>query len=138
MRKIRLLILTGFTIALSIFVSGGIAKPGSPAGTKGQYELIFAGGYFGEGKATVAASNKIAVMMGDVTEVATGATGKFKANNLALDDGHFTGTGTVLGHPVTLSGRVEAADGKYVLYTRIFCSFTDTATGAGGRVVGKQ
>lgn len=139
MRKIRPLILASLLIALGLCVSGGVAKPGTPAGTTGPYKLIFAGGYVGEGQAVVTGGmNKISMINGNVTEVSTGATGTFKANNLALDDGRFVGTCTILGQPATLCGRVEAADGQYVLFSRIFCSFTNNTTGDSGRFVGKK
>ncbi len=112
------------------------AKPGGPPGTNGSYTLIFAGQFTGDGHAAVGA-NSVAVIQGNVTDATTGATGKFKANNLALDDGHFTGTGTVMGIPVTITGRVEAADGKTILVPRIICTFS-TAAGAGGRIVGEK
>ena len=137
MRNPRFLISACVLAAIFVGVSGTSARPGTPRGTQGPYKMIFGGAYVGEGRAVVTASNKIAILIGNVTEVATGATGQFRANNLPLDDGHFTGVGTVLGQPVTLCGRAEAADGKIVVVSRIMCSFV-TASGAGGRAVGSK
>lgn len=137
MRNARRIMFGCLLIAACVGISSSTAKPGTPAGTVGPYQLIFAGAYVGEGRAVVTGSNKISVIMGNVTEVATGATGKFKANNLALDDGHFTGAASVLGQSATVCGRVEAADGKIVVSSRIMCTYL-TTTGAGGRAVGKK
>jgi hypothetical protein len=123
-------------LALGVWVTPALAKPGGPNGTQGLYSIVFAGGFTGEGHATVN-KLKVAQIHGKVTDAATGATGFFKADNLDLDNGHFTGTGTVMGVQVTISGRVESPDGKIVLTPRITCTFT-TTSGVGGRICGQK
>lgn len=122
-------------MAVCALVSSAFAAPGGPTGTNGSYTLIFAGGFTGDGHAAVG-GNQVATIDGNVTDAATGVTGTFKAVNLNLDNGHFTGTGTVMGVAVTVSGRVEAADGKVVLVPRLCCTFS---TGSkGGRIFGEK
>jgi len=126
----------GLALSLIALVSPVFAAPGGPTGTNGSYKIVFAGGYVGEGNAAVGTKG-VTLINGTVTDVATGVTGKFQATNLATDDGGFVGTGTVMGIPVTISGRVESADGKIVLVPRMCCTFS-TGAGNGGRIIGHK
>jgi hypothetical protein len=110
-------------------------KPGSPPKTKGSYDVTFAGELEGDGKGTVAA--KSVNIHGKVTDRKTGASGNFDAVNLQMDDGRFSGSGTVFGMTVDVSGRVEDADGVTVLYPRIFCNYQING-GGNGRIVGQR
>jgi len=135
MRKQQLKFAWLMVIALCAFTTAVFAKPGSANGTSGLYTIVFAGAYTGEGFAVVNNSG-VVVIQGKITEVATGAKGTFHVRNLNTDDGHFTGTPTVLGVlGGKLCGRVEPADGKLILTPRIICTFT-TAAGAGARICG--
>jgi hypothetical protein len=109
-------------------IAGGVsaAKLGTPRGTKGAYDLTFAGGYTGTGNGTVAA--KSVTIIGHVVNAKTGASGTLVASNLPLYDGRFAGTGRVLGLDVTLCGRVQAADGTLVTVPCIFCNVSTSAS----------
>jgi len=132
----RMLLMVLALLALCTIGPFASAKPGAPKGTKGQYEIQFVGSYVGVGQAKVNPARVMSIS-GNVTDQSTGASGVFTAFNINLDDGHFSGPGTVLGIPVTVSGRVEAGDGKTVLVPRIICNFTTTG-GVCGRIVGNQ
>jgi hypothetical protein len=110
-------------------------KPGSPPKTKGAYDIVFAGELTGDGNGTVAA--KSVNLHGKVTDRKTGATGNLVASNLQMDDGRFSGTGTVFGATVEIDGRVEDADGVTVLVPRIMCNYQITG-GGNGRIVGQR
>jgi len=123
-------------IALAIFAGGAVLpRPGTPRGTKGAYDLAFAGAYSGTGNGIVAA--KSMTIIGHVTNTKTGITGKLVASHLALYDGRFNGTGRVSGVTVTLSGRVQAADGNLVRIPCIFCNFGTNAPEY-GRIMGQR
>jgi hypothetical protein len=110
-------------------------KPGSPAKTKGSYDFVFAGAVMGDGHGVVAA--KSVNIIGKVKDPKTGATSNFNATNLQMDDGRFSGTGTVFGTTVTVNGRVEDADGVTVLLPRIMCNYDIPGVG-NGRIVGER
>src|SRR5687768_8120035 len=70
----------------------------------GKYDVMFAGEWTGQGKATVHANDvKLNVQVVD----ASGAKVHLKSDKLPLDQGRFNGDGTANGVPVMIRGRVE-------------------------------
>jgi hypothetical protein len=133
-RKLQLWVVLIFSLAL---LAGGVGSPkaGTPRGTQGSYDLTFASCYTGTGNGVVAA--KSVTIIGHVTDVKTGASGTLVASNLALYDGRFSGTGSFSGSTVSLSGRIQAADGKLVKTPCIFCNLS-TSNSEYGRLLGQR
>ena len=123
-------------MTLSAFTLMVSARPGSAPNTHGSYDVFFAGKYTGTGHAAVGAL-RVTVITGKVTDINTGATGTFIANHLSTDNGHFRGSGTVLGVPMQICGRLEPADGKTILTSRILCNYV-TVNADCGRAVGTK
>ncbi len=118
-------------VALVALAGTLAAKPGSAPGTHGNYQAQVAGYYVGEGRAVVSASS--------VTVTATvvdpsGAKGSFSANNLATQNGRFCGSGTAMGIPVQIVGRVEPPSGSDIKAARVFCTYRISASQS-GRIV---
>ena len=136
LRKNRIILKTVVTASLVAFAVMVSARPGSAPNTHGSYDVFFDGAYTGTGHAAVGAL-RVASITGRVTDTASGATGNFKATNLATDNGHFKGSGTVLGIPMQICGRLEPADGKTIFTSRIMCSYV-TVNATAGRAVGSK
>lgn len=122
-------------LCLSMLGTLARAKPGTTPGTQGNYDIIFAGTYKGDGKAVVTPNH--VNIHGKLVNPVTGATANFIANNLPLDDGRFTGSGTVFGVTITVDGRAQAADGVVIKVPRVVASYTTSAGGA-GRIAGEK
>ncbi|MGC4031148.1 MAG: hypothetical protein QM754_05295 [Tepidisphaeraceae bacterium] len=92
------------------------AKSGSRPGTKGTYAVKFHGSFAGEASAKVNPDH--VALSGDLHD-ANGATVTLDAKKLKLDDSRFSGTGTVNGQSVDITGRVDAAEGGVLKIARI-------------------
>lgn len=64
-----------------------------------------------------------------------GATGQLKVVNLPLKNNRFSGTGTVMGVPMRIAGRVDHANLKGVNKPRRMMATFGTVAGATGRVI---
>jgi hypothetical protein len=84
-----------------------LAQKPAPSTYSGSFIVYVRGFWSGSGVATVTAGT--VQIQATVTDD-SGQTGPLIADNLPLVDNHFRGTGTVFGIPMTVEGRVEAAD----------------------------
>jgi hypothetical protein len=107
---------------------------------KGPYAMTVTGGYQGGGTAKIELGLSLLLKVND----RSGGTGVLIANNLPVNRGYFTGTGTVMGLPCTIYGRVDLAAGtdekatdRQVSTARII-GFFKTANGKLGRLVAVQ
>jgi hypothetical protein len=66
-----------------------------------------------------------------------GNSGVFNVRASLAADGRFKGSGQAMGRPVSLSGRLEAAD-RTVRIGRLLCSFNLTGAGQFGRIMGEK
>jgi hypothetical protein len=81
---------------------GGDKTP--PPSTLGAYRVQFRGALSGDGNAAVSAQG---VIMTARLRDENGNVGNFRAQNLSLNRGRFSGSGTYTGLPVQISGRVD-------------------------------
>jgi hypothetical protein len=110
------------------------AAPGPPPKTTGAYDVNVRGYYTGTGHAAVGAKSiTITVRVKDEA----GNAGNLVVPSLRIEDGRFSGTGTIMGKPVTLSGRIDAPDGEVVKAARLTCTL-GTLDGKHARVVGSK
>jgi hypothetical protein len=100
-------------------------------GTQGSYKLEFRGAFTGSGNAAVAATS---VTIDGLVRDASGNTGNLIAPNLTLRNGRFRGTGTAMGLPIILSGRVDPP-ADVLRVSRLVCTYR-TSQGRFGRIVG--
>ena len=117
---------------------GGPTTGGSGATSSTGYNLEIAGVYTGAGSATVTAGS---LQLSANIQDAGGNSGTLNAR-LTLANGHFSGTGTAMGQPITLAGRVDPADAtsrklSVVQAARIVSTFA-TTSGLHGRIFGSQ
>lgn len=123
-------------------LAGGVVNAGG-GGTHaatGTY-IIKVGGYFtGSGQASVSSAG-VAISANVVDE--TGASGQLLVSKGLITNNRFRGTGTVMGQPITIEGRVDSADVKRTskksqvqINPRIVATF-QTADDHHGRVVGQ-
>jgi hypothetical protein len=83
------------------------AKKPNPNTFVGTFTVNIRGYWNGQGAATVTATT---VQIQATLTDEGGNVGTLSTAALTVTDGHFTGTGTVFGIPMTISGRVEAKD----------------------------
>lgn len=100
----------------------------------GAYDVTVKGSFTGKG--TIAVGAKSVTIVLQVTNDA-GATGHLTAANLTLTNGRFSGTATVLGTAVTISGRIDAADSKGPVRAASLQA-TFSGDNVGGRIVGTR
>ncbi|MDB5326304.1 MAG: hypothetical protein JWM57_1873 [Phycisphaerales bacterium] len=96
-----------------------LARIGSRPGTKGTYDVSFAGSFRGVGTATITRTH---VALAADLEGNPGNGGKLVAK-LAINDGRFDGSGTVDGQSVEVSGRVDAPEGGIAKVARVAVTF---------------
>ncbi|MEX2214879.1 MAG: hypothetical protein WD768_12160 [Phycisphaeraceae bacterium] len=109
-----------------------VSAPEAPA-IAGAYDVTVKGSFTGKGT--------IAIGSGSVTIIlqvknSAGSTGQLMAANLTLDNGRFSGVGTVLGTRMTVSGRIDAADPKGPVRAATLQATFSTDADEGGRIVG--
>jgi len=101
----------------------------------GDYNISVAGYVKGQGYATVTAS-QVRLQANVVSD--SGEKGELNASALTITGTHFSGTGNVLGHQATFSGRLDAPDSdkeKTIKGVRLVCT-VKTDEGKYSRVVG--
>lgn len=100
----------------------------------GDYTIAIAGSYSGTGKATL--TDTTVSITGTVTDE-NGTSGSLIASNLAIYGNHFSGSGTVMGNPMTVLGRLDPADaqGKVPKTARLMGTFT-VSSSTHGRLAG--
>ena len=100
----------GWLIALLLAMCApamAVITPAEANGTEGMYTITVRGYWSGQGTAVVHAASV------DITadvKTDSGATGTLVVQGAALKNGHFVGTGTVMGVSLQIEGRVDAAD----------------------------
>ena len=107
----------------------------APPRINGRYALTFAGDGTGSGDAVV--TPKSVRITGTLTDDACNKI-SFSAPGLDIDSStyRFTGTGTLGGNTVTVSGRLDADD-KSIRKCRIVATFL-ASDGAAGRIAGEH
>lgn len=118
---------------LSLIVNVAIAAP--PSHVAGSYEVTVKGSFTGKGTIAVGAKSVTIVLQ---VQNEAGAKGQLIASNLALENGRFSGKGTVLGVAMTISGRVDLPDPQGTLKVAWIQATFSTDANAGGRIVGTR
>lgn len=104
----RAFIITCCTAAVAACVGrDAYAQKAAPKTYSGAFTVYVRGFWSGSGVATVTGGT---VQIRATVSDDGGQTGPLIVDNLPLVDNHFSGTGTVCGLPMTVEGRVEAAD----------------------------
>ena len=111
--------------------SAGAAE--TPAAMTGSYAVITRGYLSGSGHAAVGAKSVTITIQ--VTDAA-GNKGTLVASNLKLANNRFSGTGTAMRQPITISGRIDASGGT-LRAARITCTYSGGA-GKSGRIAGDR
>lgn len=115
--------------------------PHSPAppdsGTANSYSLEVAGAYVGQGSASLAGST---VQVNASIKDLQGNTGSFSVS-FTIVDGHFRGSGTAMGSPITIIGRIDPSDDSsnksaVLQASRLVGTYT-TTSGLHGRIAGQ-
>lgn len=103
-------------VVLLVFSAAAVAKSGGRPGTKGTYDVVFAGSFRGSGTAKLNTSH---LTLNAELEGNPGPGGKLDVPKLQVNDGRFDGVGTLDLQSVQVSGRVDAPEGGIVLVARI-------------------
>lgn len=93
----------------------------------GPYQLTVAGSFSGTGNATV--TDTTVSLIATISD-GQGHSGQLVVSNMLIDGPYFTGTGTVMGKPMTVHGRLDAAQAS-----RFACTYC-TDDGYSGRAAG--
>jgi len=109
-----------------------VQAPQPPDLTVGAYEVTVAGHFKGKGTAAVGVGT---ITISVPVRQQDGQSGTLVVANLPLNKGRFSGQGTVLGRPVTISGRLDPPDGKILKRARLSATFL-TVENRGGRLSG--
>jgi len=136
MNRVYRNIVSGFIVAALLALCPGFAHAKEKdKKTDGAYTISVAGFAKGEGQAT--ASGSTVSITATVTDE-DGNKGSLTASGLAVDAKlHVTGTGTILGQSMTLSGRLDpVTDKDNSLKTQRLVLTFKTAGGSHGRIVG--
>jgi hypothetical protein len=105
----------------------------TPSSMTGSYAVITRGHLSGSGHAAVGAKSVTITIQ--VTD-ADGNSGTLVAPNLKMANNRFRGTGTAMGQPITISGRIDASGGA-LRAPRITCTYS-IGQGKTGRIVGER
>jgi hypothetical protein len=106
----------------------------APKQVNGSYQVIVSGFYKGEGHVAVGAGS-VNINVRVTSE--SGQQGRLHAPRLVRDGNYFSGQGTLLGHTVTLTGRLEPPDGQVVLVSRLSCHL-EVSDGHYGLIAGQR
>ena len=110
--------------------------PGTePHHPTGNYKVSSRGDYSGEGHAAVGA-NSVNLQL-QLINPETGISGNLHIPHMVVKDGRFKGTGTFAGRTVSVSGRVDAPDGRVVKKARLMGTIS-ISDGTYCRVVGER
>ncbi len=122
-------------IAATLIASSVDAAKKTPPGQRTGVYQVWAGGYYsGRGTATVK-HKKLSIEIPVTSEA--GGSGVLDASNLHIKDNHFSGNGSVMGHSVSINGRLDVPDGvgEEVQSARMVCNF-ECDDGHKGRIAG--
>ena len=125
--------ITAIVLWLSFMVSAVIAAP--QQNVQGSYEVTIKGSFTGKG--TIAVGAKSVTITLQVQNDA-GTKGHLIAPNLKLENGRFSGKGTVLGVAMTISGRIDLPDPQGPLKVASIQATFSTDVNTGGRIVGTR
>ena len=134
MRKsFRVILFAACLCAAALTASG--ANQRARAQVNGSYKVKVAGDFIGGGNVAVGGPN---VNINVTVEDLDGNVGRLRAQ-VNLVENRFAGTGTVMGRPMSIEGRIDPADapGDRLRNARIVATFSDD-TGRHGRLVGSQ
>jgi len=124
-------------LLLAALAATTLGKPGSRPGTEGDYAMTFYGDLHGTGNAKI---NPTLLKLTAKLESTTGTGGTLFVK-IHLDNGRFSGQGTLGGQPVDVSGRVDGPEGGIVTVARlsIIVRTPDGRVGRGfGELAGKK
>lgn len=118
-----------------MLASGQPVEAMAAANVSGAYLVSVKGSHSGKGNIAVGDTT---VTINIEVKNSAGTPGQLIASNVKLVKGRFTGNGTVMGVPMTISGRIDPADKQGPLRAFTIQATFCTGTGDGGRIVGTR
>lgn len=123
-------------LLLAAFATTGIAKNRSKRNGEGTYNFTVGGYVHGTGTAKLVGDNLR--LDASVTAESGGAARELNASSLTVRNGHFSGTGNLLGEQATFEGRIDAPDDdneKAIRGVRLVCT-VKTQSGHYAKLIG--